>query len=336
MAGKLSLDEFQKLLSHFTAEHIAVCVPEGNNGDKLICLGLEKFLRNTGLFYSKFQSSAVRFSTETGDSNSLSKIACITKKSIEKLNDFTQFTSVLSDSINRINHLIAEPQFFPRNMAPVILINGGGNINDFYAAGRSFVLKILEANPNSEIIIAPETFYFSKKSPFISVLARSSQKIHIFCRERYSYSLMTSFKLPSNFHVYLSPDTAFYLSAVDFVKKGLVSPCTGRIYDLVCLRTDKEAVISRVTLTKKIQRQSAIIKDISEFASFQEYVSSVMWARKIYTDRLHVAILGHILGKDVYLFPNVYYKNKAVFEYSLIDNPRVSFVSRPEADSFRL
>ena len=38
---------------------------------------------------------------------------------------------------------------------------------------------------------------------------------------------------------------------------------------------------------------------------------------KIETNRLHVAIAAALLGKDVFLYKNNYYKNEAVYEYSL-------------------
>ncbi len=38
---------------------------------------------------------------------------------------------------------------------------------------------------------------------------------------------------------------------------------------------------------------------------------------KIYTNRLHICIAGYLLNKEVYFYPNSYYKNKAVFDSSL-------------------
>ncbi len=37
------------------------------------------------------------------------------------------------------------------------------------------------------------------------------------------------------------------------------------------------------------------------------------------TDRLHVAILASLLGKEVNFYPNSYYKNEAVYNYSLFN-----------------
>jgi exopolysaccharide biosynthesis predicted pyruvyltransferase EpsI len=48
--------------------------------------------------------------------------------------------------------------------------------------------------------------------------------------------------------------------------------------------------------------------------------------KKIDTDRLHVAIGATLLEKKVTLFPNSYYKNKAVYDYSLRKFPNISFI----------
>jgi exopolysaccharide biosynthesis predicted pyruvyltransferase EpsI len=44
----------------------------------------------------------------------------------------------------------------------------------------------------------------------------------------------------------------------------------------------------------------------------------------INTNRLHVCIGGMLLGKKVNFYPNSYYKCKAVYDYSLCNNPRVT------------
>lgn len=48
----------------------------------------------------------------------------------------------------------------------------------------------------------------------------------------------------------------------------------------------------------------------------------------IRTDRLHVAIAGTLLGKQVTLYPNSYYKNRAVYAFSLRKFSNVRFAKR--------
>jgi exopolysaccharide biosynthesis predicted pyruvyltransferase EpsI len=56
-----------------------------------------------------------------------------------------------------------------------------------------------------------------------------------------------------------------------------------------------------------------------------ELINSLKQYEEINTDRLHLAISATLLGKKVNLFPNSYYKNKAVFDYSLKKFPSISF-----------
>lgn len=52
------------------------------------------------------------------------------------------------------------------------------------------------------------------------------------------------------------------------------------------------------------------------------------------TDRLHVAILASLLGKEVNFYPNSYYKNEAVYNYSLFNRyPKTCFITAVEKGS---
>ncbi|XHH09889.1 MAG: polysaccharide pyruvyl transferase family protein [Candidatus Bathyarchaeia archaeon] len=324
------MDQFEKTLNHFRTERFAVFVPEGNNGDKLISLGLEKKLSNLKICFSKHEVSEVFFSTSSDNSSFFNKAAFLSKVSIEKASGFTDKTRILTGMLDKMNHKLALRQSVPKNMSDVIIINGGGNINDYYPRGKELMIRIVKENPRSVIIVGPETFYFLKDSPFIEFLKKISQEIFLFCREKYSYNLMNSINLPNNVNICLSDDTALYLSSADLAKITFNIPHPSKLYDLVCLRTDKESAVKRSILTKELKNDAVLAKDISEYSSFPQFVSLAQHAERIYTDRLHVAILGSIFGKKTCLFPNSYFKNKGVFEYSLFKKPCMKFVQNPE------
>jgi len=61
-------------------------------------------------------------------------------------------------------------------------------------------------------------------------------------------------------------------------------------------------------------------------SDFRVFVNLIEGSRMVFTDRLHVAILAVILGKDTILYPNSYYKNKGVYEFSLSKYPNLKFV----------
>lgn len=43
-------------------------------------------------------------------------------------------------------------------------------------------------------------------------------------------------------------------------------------------------------------------------------------------DRLHVATLVHVLGRNCILLSNCCHKNKGIYKYLLRDNPNIKFV----------
>lgn len=59
-----------------------------------------------------------------------------------------------------------------------------------------------------------------------------------------------------------------------------------------------------------------------------EFLNTISQFEQINTDRLHVAITAVLLGKKVNLYPNSYFKNKAVFEYSLSRFPNINFINQ--------
>ena len=65
-------------------------------------------------------------------------------------------------------------------------------------------------------------------------------------------------------------------------------------------------------------------KNIKEMAiSMIEYISEY---DTINTNRLHVAIVSSLLGKNVNFYKNSYYKNKAIYEYSLFMFDKTKFI----------
>lgn len=214
------------------------------------------------------------------------------------------------------------------NPAPndVILISGGGNMNDLWH-GIKLIKSIIRQYPENVLIVAPQTYWF-EETYFPSLFSKTSQKIYLFCREKFSYQLLASLKLPKNVQVLLSPDTSFYLSKEDFHSRP------GK-YTIFCLRTDKESamfhdgedvqLLWQETLDCKQLKKRIIMQDLSIFGSFKDFVDIIESSNSVYTDRLHVAILAAILGKKTSLYSNSYYKNKGVFEYSLSNYPNVVF-----------
>ena len=104
-------------------------------------------------------------------------------------------------------------------------------------------------------------------------------------------------------------DMAFYL-------KHSVSPVPAGSGEGYFFRTDAESGRSRPIPPSN--------DDISlkgnQFSDVAPLVATVAKFESVHTDRLHVAITGCLLKKKVFLYPNSYFKNKAVYRSSMQDH----------------
>lgn len=69
----------------------------------------------------------------------------------------------------------------------------------------------------------------------------------------------------------------------------------------------------------ELQFKTILTKDISrkDVATFQEFCSEISRAEVIYTNRLHVGVLAHLLNKEVYLIEGSYHKLTGIYELSM-------------------
>ena len=186
----------------------------------------------------------------------------------------------------------------------ILFIDGGGNFVDYYSDVRDFLNK--KPDLYREIVILPHTIFGYKQ---IDTLNKLSGNVTVFCREKISFDFVKQHLLKGN--VYLWHDCAFYNH---FSK----SPEGNGI--LNAFREDKESIHNNVpSANHDLSYNGYATKPLEDLVSY------LMRYREINTDRLHLAICATLLGKKVNLFPNSYYKNKAVFDYSLKKFPNVSF-----------
>ena len=187
----------------------------------------------------------------------------------------------------------------------MLFIDGGGNFVDYYSDVRNFLIK--KPALYSEIVILPHTIFGEKQ---VEILNNVSSKLIIFCRERISAKFLEN-KLKQA-EIYLWHDCAFYNELVQMPNGNGV---------LNAFRLDIESILNtRPESNIDISHNGYATKPLDELIRIlQKY-------EQINTDRLHIAITATLLGKKVKLFPNLYYKNKAVFEYSLKRFSNVNFV----------
>lgn len=198
-----------------------------------------------------------------------------------------------------------------------VIYSGGGNLIGLYTNCKIF----LENNhKKNDITLLPATIRNED-----SLISSLKDNVHIFCRELISYAYVQNMRDSKN--TYLAPDMALYIHDVDKFKnkkrKGIG----------IVFRTDYEKRTEETLPTENYDLSSELMKGVAALnpdgikqigESMLEYVSNF---EKIKTDRLHVGIACHLTETPCDLYPNSYYKNKAIYEFSLKKDPNIRFIS---------
>lgn len=224
----------------------------------------------------------------------------------------------------------------PKNV--IILLHGGGNFGDLYRLHSEFRKKIIELYPENKVVILPQTVFYEDRSFLKSDVDFYSAhpNVTICAREQFSFDFLTE-----NFknHILLLPDMAFYLD----LKKYKASEDANRVLylrrtdkelvntEMVNVPSNAEqhdwptyenhyyefGIVERfASLLHKIFRICRVGDD--KKACIEDWKRNWYYRRKfvqigisflspyhvIYTTRLHVLILGVLLGKELYLINN--------------------------------
>jgi exopolysaccharide biosynthesis predicted pyruvyltransferase EpsI len=283
------MDPFESFLDENKDRKTLLITPGGNHGDTLIHMGHIKKLEEYGYDYEYYNLEEMYARNPNLAAKYLSNIA--------------------------LWRLGSKKGFKLFDIAPdidLILFEGGGYVNDVWY-GPILLNQILRRN-NHRVAVAPQSYRFS--TPSIETYD-GSRDIHLFCRERKSLEHLKQMDLKENIQVEVSPEVALYLTREDLTQ--YIAP-RKKGYQLVAFRDDKESAISDILIEETVSLcANPLERDVSVKGSLSDFISTVEHAEEIFTDRLHVAILGSILGKKVTLFGNMYHKNRGVWEYSLRD-----------------
>ena len=200
-----------------------------------------------------------------------------------------------------------------------VLIGGGGNlVEGRYNEVAELIRRHAEKN---QIVLLPHTIV-----GFADVLAETHRNLTVFCREPVSYQ-MALLNGASPMQTHLSHDVTFFLDDDYF------SRFFGRGEGILkALRTDGETTGQVKISEDNLDMSLSWNGDLWTSPDFCAHVTNSMAAfaapfETVQTDRLHVSILSAFLKKNVYLLPNAYYKNRAIFEHSIRPRfPKVHFV----------
>ena len=242
-------------------------------------------------------------------------------------------------------------EFQPLPTNVLIIMMGGGNFGDLYSQHNVFRKKILELYPDNHIIVLPQTVYYmaAKNARRDAFEFRKHKHLTIFARDKYSYRFLKFFRFSSD--VRIMPDMAFCIDTEWL--KGLSVPATDK--NLYFKRIDKELNVLEENLMlercdvcdwplygqsdPKLTHLCSLI-DTKQFAEADENavntylpervrvgIEFISQYNKIYSNRLHGAILSILLGKDVVILDNSYGKNSQYYNTWLKDVDSVSLLS---------
>lgn len=224
------------------------------------------------------------------------------------------------------NHIKFNPYQKHTNPGKYIVYGGGGIWTADYEKDWC---KFLPWFQNAErVVILPGSFNNCQK--LIDIL---DERFVVFCREKRSYEYLKSTNTRAK--ILLDHDMAFRLKnmpkQINIVGKGAV-----------VLKSVAFDSIPQTALFMRVDRESAgkyktdlDVSDITYGMHYDkrdwiDYCTGLMMnvinrADTIVTDRLHVAIMAHLLNKQVYMMDNTYGKLSAVYEHSMKQFENVHF-----------
>lgn len=210
----------------------------------------------------------------------------IEKACFELFRDFNIEVRIINPEIVKID---------PKNLDGIdtVLMPGGGSYGFLYKHNYELRTKLCELF-NNQIVFLPQSMTDDlDKNPYTKVWLREAQSFEKCSRPK---------DICHDLAFYLTFDA--YKNIKPYFKAGFLC------------REDEEAAGKRpFNLGDPVKICRSVDEYIKLAASFEEII----------TDRIHFAIIAAKLGRKVHLFAGNYYKNKAIYEFSLRVFPNVTF-----------
>lgn len=231
-----------------------------------------------------------------------------------------------------------------------LVVGAGGSLVPLYRESAD-ALMALQTLPVGNVIVLPATIQGHE-----AVFRHLDERFHIFCRDLTSYAYVS--RVRGSAKVFLDHDMALRLDpwrvwgeAELMEKSGGLGPDGLRVTERILRLAASHALRTkgRGRLFRGDAEAGGFIHDSSAFdlsvlcvRNWEDEATTVLIVAaflraismfdEIETDRLHVAIAAGLLGIPVKLYPNSYFKNRAVFEHSIRRQyPSVQFVEAPVA-----
>jgi pyruvyl transferase EpsO len=241
-----------------------------------------------------------------------------------------------------------------------IVLQGGGNFGDLYDLHQQFRERVIAQCPRHRIVLLPQTIRFESQSKVADCVKVFSAHpdLHVCLRDQTSYDFFRS-RFPNP--VYLFPDMAHFL----WDEMARHRQPNGERSALLFLRTDKEECAFAYEATNS----QAGIDWLDILNSFDRVAFGVLYRlhqrhrdllphheihpfwrvyrehlirkairtlaphKTVVTNRLHMALLGLLTGRDVAIADNSYGKLSAYYACWLKKIPTASLLNSREREA---
>jgi len=256
------------------------------------------------------------------------------------------------DKYNIRYEIVSENNFDSLNKT--VVYGGGGNFGGEDSRAAQFVLK--NKNKASHLVILPHTIFdvekllaslgencqlicrekvtyeFVKKAttkakvhlhPDIVFQSDPSQLLVSKPKVKFSKYILQELsnkiqgKVDYDFGLSMS---GYFKTIVYKLKKKLNMTPTGKVliaFRVDCERTSDSVPKNNVDISSVLEL-GACQKDLAYLSAYN-FLTEINAFEEIHTNRLHIAIGAALLGKQVKLYANNYYKIRAIYEYSFKD-----------------
>jgi exopolysaccharide biosynthesis predicted pyruvyltransferase EpsI len=224
----------------------------------------------------------------------------------------------------------------------IVCYSGGGCLVPYYSFAREFLIR--HHKRAAHVIVLPHTIDGNE-----DLLGEFGRNVTLICREVSSYRHCRAAVKAADVHA--ADDLAFGLEVRAFLSRlpgplghrdeAIEAKMRARYRDFFLSRATGRSSLAvwREDIERSERRTQPPQHDIANtfgiesihgpaamLTSAEYFLRTVDQFQEIRTDRLHVAVAGALLGKRVEIYPNGYYKNRAMYDFSLRKFPTVTFV----------
>ena len=195
----------------------------------------------------------------------------------------------------------------------VVYIHGGGGHNPIWS-GKPMIALTKAAQHEGVVIQGPATYWddptFLAENVTAPLRDAQCERVVMMAREKVSAGLIRS-AAPPGVETLLDHDTAFNV-VLEREALDAYRPSSGGGYRYYAIRTDREA---RAEGARHVA--AAWGDPVTLAPDPDDWLRLHAGAAALITNRLHSSIAGFLLGVPTTLTPNSYFKNRAVWEFSL-------------------